>query len=385
MSIRARSNVYIPWTSLVFALLGLAWCGYILFPSSNSAPCATSGCALFRDSLIAGVSLWWAGGLYFFLLAIACLRGNRELARFMALVALFLDTVLLVVMLFTAPCFDCLVTAAFLGLTYSCLCYGGDGWFVSRRTPSVLLPIWFGFFLSNALLAANEQIPLYSMGNSRSTDVRIYFSPSCEACRSAILMSGNAAALYPVEEKNGDMDSIIRLQALLRGNVPLREALARSITPEEPVPHLPFHERLFLAVQLMRNKAAVLRQGFRALPLIQINGMPADKTAPMEGIRERPPHTKDENGHSLKEPVHSPAVSRGEEHGASGGGKPQQGPAPESTDGQSQPEIVRRSSPDERGQSVPESLPDFLLQNSDELSRCSRTSGAPCNEPAINK
>ena len=37
---------------------------------------------------------------------------------------------------------------------------------------------------------------------------------------------------------------------------------------------IPF-ERGLLSIRLLRNKAAVLKQGFAALPLIEINGMPS--------------------------------------------------------------------------------------------------------------
>jgi hypothetical protein len=347
------------------------------------------------------------GGAYFFLLAIVCLRANRTLARFMAAVALLLDSVLLLVMLFTAPCFDCLVVAFFLGLTYYRLCFGGSGWFVSQQAPSLLLPIWLGLFLSNVSLAANEQIPYFFMGNSR-TDMRIYFSPSCEACRAAILMSGNTAALYPVEENSSDVDSIIRLEALLKANVPLRDALPRSINPNEPVPYLPFYERLLLSVQLMRNKAVVLRQGFQALPMIQINGMPVSKTAPREDIGEKYPETrKEENITPPKEPTESPAPSQpdpapagageGQPHGSAPGSVneyPQpahsnQRPAPAES---AQPDSTSRKAADHappaqsgqisgngRGHANPENLTDFLLQNTEEFSRCSRSSGQSCN------
>lgn len=357
MSIRTRSNAT-PWAALLFALMGLAWCGYVAFPTGNPAPCATSGCALFRDSRFAGLSLWWVGGAYFFLLAIVCLRGNRPLARLMAMAALFLDSILLVVMFFTAPCFDCLVVAVFLGLTYYHLRSTGDGgWFVTPQAPSLLLPVWFGLLLGNAVLAANEQLPLFSMGNTRSTDVRIFFSPSCKACRVAILASGNAAALYPVEENGEDMDSIIRLGALLKANVPMREALPRSIDPNEPVPHLPFYERILLSVQLVRNKAVVLRQGFRALPMIQINGMPVGAADALGDKRE---HGRSSGGSSSDGPVYNLAPSYADPSAASGM-SPRNSSAP-------------RNSP---GHGDNGNLPDFL-HNADDLSRCAQGTDQPC-------
>jgi hypothetical protein len=282
-----------PWATLFFALLGLIWCGYIAFPTGNPAPCATSGCALFRDYKLAGVSLWWIGGAYFFLLAVLCLRGNRHAARILAMLALFADALLLLLMFFTAPCFDCLVVAVIIALCYYSLQKPApDVWFTDMGVrPSLLLPVWLGLFLGNAVLAANEQMPLYTLGNTRTSEVRIYFSPSCKACREAVSSLGNAATLYPVLESEQDFDSIIRLSALLKVNVPVQEAILHSINENGPVPVLAFYERAILRLQLLRNKAHLLRQGFRAVPLVQINGWPGEKASSLENATPPPPDT----------------------------------------------------------------------------------------------
>ena len=274
MRSQARS---IPWTTLFFALLGLAWCGYVAFPTTTPLPCSTSGCALFRDSKLAGLSLWWVGGAYFFLLAVICLKGNRQLARLLAGLALFLDALLLVIMFLTAPCFDCLVVAVFMGFCYFTLRPSAhpDGWFTGTEpSHSLLLPVWFGLLLGNSVLAANEQLPLYNMGNQQGKELSVYFSPSCPACREALISLGQNAALYPVEESEADLDSIIRLRALLNARVPMKDALRRCLDPAEQTPALAFYEKGILQIQLLRNKASLMRQGFRALPLIQVNGMP---------------------------------------------------------------------------------------------------------------
>jgi hypothetical protein len=277
----------------------------------------------------------------------------------------------------------------------------GDGLFVAQQTPSLLLPVWFGLFLGNAALAANEQILLFSMGNTRSSEVRVYFSPSCNACRSAILALGNTATLYPVEENDGDMDSIIRLAALLKANVPLREALPRSISPDEPVPHLPLYRRMFLSAQLVRNKAMVLRQGFRALPLIEVNGMPTGKAAPLEekGEPESRPPNGEQDRQAPEDPERGLAPSSSSHGSALDGDRQRQFSASRTPDAQTpagtlSDDAARRGQPRQNpaGQSGPggqravneqsqveSKQPDFLLPGVDDLSRCSRTSGQPCN------
>lgn len=292
MSMFSRSRT-IPWPALFFTLSGLVWCGYVAFPTTSSAPCVTSGCALLQDARFFGLSLWWVGGAYFFLLAMLCLRGNRSLARRLAAAALLADSFLLLLMFLTGPCFDCLVVAFFFGMVYWTLRAGGNtDMFVSaRRGSCLLLPLWFGLFLGNVVLAAEERLPRQVLGNAGAADtIRVYFSPSCKACREALLLLGDSAALYPVEEEQGDMDAIIRLARLLENQVPMEKALAESLDSDRPVPSLSFYEHTLLRVQLLRNKTMVLRQGFRALPLIQINGMPEGKAA-STGVGEALPAT----------------------------------------------------------------------------------------------
>lgn len=355
MRSHARST---PWLTFFFALLGLMWCGYVAFPTANPAPCATSGCALFRDTRVAGLSLWWVGGAYFFLLSVLCLRGKRVFARFLAMLALFGDALLLVIMFLTAPCFDCLVVAALMACCYFSLRQqpATDGWFTEEASRSILLPVWLGLFLGNVVLAANEQMPLYTMGNTNATDVRVYFSPSCPACREAILSLGNSAALHPVEEAEGDIDSIIRLDAMLKGNVPLREALARCLNSAEPAPYLPFYERAILSVQLLRNKASLMRQGFRAVPLIQINGMPGYKTTPLD----RPYMTRQTPASLLEQERSADPVY----HIAPPTLPPDAGSALPGADG--------NAAPFDMG------LPDFLHEP-DNLQQCGGDTAAPCN------
>ena len=73
--------------------------------------CVTSGCALFQDTSIAGISLWWAGGITFAALAAAALMGAAQLGMVLAGFALLGDIGLLLLMAVTAPCVSCLIVA----------------------------------------------------------------------------------------------------------------------------------------------------------------------------------------------------------------------------------------------------------------------------------
>ena len=292
---RPSSPAHTPWAALFFVLLGLVWCGYIAFPIGNPSPCLSSGCTLFKDARIQGVSLWWVGGAYFFILAIICLRGKINLARRLSHFGLAADALLLIVMFFTAPCRDCLVVAALLGLSFCALRPAHQAWFSGHPASSILLPFWFGLFLGNAILAADEALPPYTVTPMENTVVRIYFSPSCNACRDALLAYGQNAALFPVAERPGDMEAIQRLEALLASGIPMAAALPRSLDPGEPLPARDLVSKAILYARLLNNRAEILKQGFTALPLIQINGMPRKSPPPQSSV---PLHDPKIGGHT---------------------------------------------------------------------------------------
>lgn len=346
----------IPRLTLFFALLGLAWCAYISFPAEVQAPCATSGCELFRDSKIAGLSLWWVGGAFFFLIAVVCLRGKSFLAAKLLALGVFLDALLLIVMFFTAPCLDCLIVAACMGLCLLSLLLARHGGVPPRKSYSFLLAVWFGLFLANGVLAGNENLPSYTVGGEVSSQARLFFSPSCPACREAVKSLGGKATLYPVEERDGDFEAILRFESLLEdGALDYAQALQKSLDPLAPVPEKPFFAQLLMRLQLLRNKAAVFRQGFRALPLIEINGMPG-YAAPESAARVN----------------ESPAETEPEAGGLTKAG------APQNEQAGPQPAIGAHDSRTLPGRdALMENMPDFL-EGADSLGQCGQGSAIPC-------
>jgi hypothetical protein len=349
---------------LLFALLGLVWCGFVAFPTANPAPCATAGCALFRDSKIAGISLWWVGGAFFFILTILCLRGQRALARMLARLALFLDAILLIIMFFTAPCLDCLVVAALIAVCFFSLRPINSGWFLEDAAPSVLLPVWIGLFLGNCAVVVNEQTPQYTLGNAATAEVRLYFSPSCPACREAIQALGSSALLYPVEEREGDFEAILRFESLLAAGRPPAEALQGSLQEDSPVPSISLLRQGIVRVQLLRNKAAVLRQGFRALPLIEVNGMPGFKGKGAVSPQPEGTHAGQPAPAGERSAVSNPAPSgNGTEHLVEEIRPEDTAPTPTPPDQDFPPEN--------------NSVPDFL-NHPDNLGQCGSDTATPC-------
>lgn len=279
MSIQSgRQQVGTPWGAIFFALLGLIWCGYVAFPTSVDTQCITSGCDISRSFSIGGVSLWWIGGAYFFVLILLCLRGRRYFAWRLSQLALLLDTLLLGIMFFTGPCFDCLVVAVFIGLTTWLLRPPASGWFKGENTSShFLLPLWFGLLLGNSVVAINESAPRWVIANEHSSSIiRVHFAPSCPWCREAVKVLGakEKALLYPVLEEESDFNALLRFEAYIAEGMSVDEAIDACLDETAPLPHVSFARQMAMRVQLLRNKNFLFKHPQRSLPLIEINGMP---------------------------------------------------------------------------------------------------------------
>ncbi len=285
-----RFNKSTPWGATFFALLGLLWCGYVAFPISKP-PCTLSGCSLFQDGKIFGISLWWIGGAFFFVETILCLRGMRFLAYQLARLALFFDCILMLIMFFTAPCSYCIIVAVFLALTYFCLRIpGGNGGLRDKaRFGMLLFPVWCGLMLGNTVLLVDEFTPRWSIAGDEAAEVSIYFSPSCKYCHNAMLAAEGKARLYPIVRDEGDLEAVLRLEHLLSQHVPMAEALERAMSADEPVPPTSAFKRLIsLPIQLLRNKTYVFKHGHGMLPLVVISGGPGAETVARPSASPQP-------------------------------------------------------------------------------------------------
>lgn len=320
-----------PLMALFCALLGLAWCGYVAFPTSLTEPCLTSGCAVTKNFAIAGISLWWIGGGCFFIISFLCLRNMRFLAWHFSRLVLFFDALFLLLMLVTGPCFDCLVVAFFFAVTNYLLRPTPETWFLKEtEIPRfVLLPIWLGLFVANSILAINETTPALTMTTETSNpSVRVYFAPSCPACRDAVMTFGEQAELFPVLESDSDFGVIYRMQELLVQGATPQKALSEAMDSPASLENIPLSKKFFLAIGLLRNKANLFKHGFTSLPLIEVNGMPkawiskkgslgivgdALITMPQNMIKNQ---EERENQSSVQESL-APADSKGTEKGDS--------------------------------------------------------------------
>ena len=192
--------------------------------------------SLYQDLVIGGLSMWWIGTAAFGVLACLALLGAVPAGHFLAGLTLLGDIFLLLLMALTSPCVSCLVVACFFALTY---------WLFRRalhrddRRPqerSLLLCAWLVLFVVNAGQVVRMQGEVWSISeNSDQATVRMFFSPSCSACREGIgILSGSVdVAFCPVAENDADVARVERMLLLLEEGKTLKEAVAACQNVEE--------------------------------------------------------------------------------------------------------------------------------------------------------
>lgn len=282
----------VSWLSVCIALAGAVYCAAQVAPLPVSVPCPGNGCALFHDFTVFGISLWWMGAAYFAVMAILCYRRAYGLAGLASAAALGADAFLLAVMLATASCISCLGAGLFIALLF----------FVLRRhsraktdlpTPSFLLFAWGGLFFAALMFAGTETLGPWQLDGPQNAERRVYFAPSCPACRDAVTVFAGSAAFIPVAENADDHAAIYGMQKALAEGKTMVQALDAVMKAQRngAIAKPSFPNSLILQIKLARNKAEVMRLGFKQLPLIMINGMPQSlrhAPAPSRPVPARP-------------------------------------------------------------------------------------------------
>ena len=260
---------------LLVCLAGLSFATWVAFADSQET-CISTGCQLFSDLSYAGVSLWHVGMFAFATLSLAALLGRTGLG--LALAGLFLlgDIALLALMAFIAPCANCLIIATLFAFSYAAFRAAK----ASPREPlgfPWLLFIWALLCSSNLVSLAEERLSPWILQGTPEASVRIYFSPSCPACRDAImglLPSAKDVAFIPVAENDDDLNAIAVMQGQIAEGSSFFLAYRRATeaTPR-PVALLSATQEASLRFKLLRNKAHVFAAGSNRLPLIQTHGL----------------------------------------------------------------------------------------------------------------
>jgi hypothetical protein len=158
--------------------------------------------------------------------------------------------------------------------------------------PSRLFFLWMLLFIANGASAFTESIQPWVIHGQEHRERRVYFSPSCPACREAVTFFADKAAFVPVMKDENDFQAIVRMEEGLKQGLTLREAFDAAQEKRLASP-ISLFRKIFLHILLMRNKVDALRLGFDKLPLLLVEGMPRSPQtdAPISSIPGiRPPH-----------------------------------------------------------------------------------------------
>lgn len=273
-----------PGTALLCAL-AFAFC---LWASFGGGPeiCFTAGCSLYSDFSIAGISMWVVGMASFAVLAVLALLGRARLGYALAMLGLACDAALLILMLITAPCFNCLIVALFLlSVVLSFRASQPRSWDGQARSKHVLVLVWTFFFLCNVGVVIKTQIPLYTLSdNEDEATVRVFFSPSCPACRQALdrLAGSVDVAFYPVAENDLDVARVERMAMLLAQGENIYDAMLASNKADYTGQKGLFgYGSMGLRLRLLRNKAYLFTIAGPVIPFIEYRGLPRHLSQPM--------------------------------------------------------------------------------------------------------
>ena len=293
-----KSTRPFPLVAAAVSLAGLLFCLWVFF-TGGKALCLTDGCTLFQDFRLAGISLWQAGAaLFCCLLLLALLRLVRA-ACCCAALALAADAALLCVMLFTAPCVNCLIVGSLIALSF--LAFRNENEY-GKKGRSVLLLVWFFLLLVNVgSVLRDTSEPWSPLPAQDEASVHIYFSPSCRACQTLLSRAGDMkdAQWFPVHENARDIWVIAAMEEYLQKGLPLREAVNEA---QKAVPALPEFEEnrslrfgllrpgmLLLQFRLWQNHAHVLSAGSDRLPFLEFKGLPSFLVEPPAPVQSSSP------------------------------------------------------------------------------------------------
>ena len=248
---RSTNILVLPLFLSVLAFVFCLWIGL----GNRFEICVTAGCTLFEDAKLAGISMWWYGAAAFTALGICSACRYPGAGFVLAWVFLFADALLLTLMIFTAPCINCLVVAGFFFLIFLCLRKADrDSGYMSFQKPakSLLVTLWSVLFIINIGAVLKSEVSTWSLGgNEKTASVHLFYSPSCSACRQAVeALAGKVdVAYYPVAEYPQDFARIAYMVSAVKKGETVNAAFqqAQSAKP------LPFIEYRGLPSQLTRN------------------------------------------------------------------------------------------------------------------------------------
>ncbi len=278
------TNKLFPFFFLSLTILFSAWNVF----AKETTFCLTEACQVFDDFTFLGVSLW----LYSFVFSTITLNllslGKVHLVRILLALALIGDSLLLMLMTITAPCFNCLIVAFLYALSFMSMYFIEE-----KKSMKVIFIIWSLLFIMNIGGLVKNMVTPYSIylnpihqGNPQNASMRVYFSPSCTSCREIVNLLGTLdttkqgdIAWFPVAENEEDIVLVRQMQNYISQGYNLKEALKKTLAHSGEVPFPNFFTDFFadfiMQCKLLINQSHLNQAGTSRIPFVEYTGLPA--------------------------------------------------------------------------------------------------------------
>ena len=279
-----KSTRPFPLAASAISVAGLLFCLWVLFTGGH-ALCLTDGCTLFQDFRLAGISLWQAGAVLFTALIVLSLFRLSRAAYCLSALALAADAVLLCIMLFTAPCVNCLIVGTLIALSFLAFRSAVPP---VRKERSTLALVWLVLLIVDLGGVLRDLADPWSpRAQENQSSVQVYFSPSCRACQTLLANADKLqdACWYPVPENTRDIWVIAVMAEKMAQGMPVNRAAeeaGRAVPEQNAFDEDPGYrlgllrpDMLMLQFRLWRNHAHVLAAGSDRLPFVEFKGLPS--------------------------------------------------------------------------------------------------------------
>lgn len=293
--------------TFIISLIGLVFSLYNIYGAQTLTECERN-CSIFADFSFMGLSLWYFGALYFLLIMLLSVFRTFFLSRFglkiITSTALFADTFLLWIMIKTAPCYFCMFEGLLIFLSYIVCRYernklkyfladiknsGSRSKNFGMSTNSVTEKVqlfcsvivdfvkysWIILFVMLIGVAVNQSQDTSPVTGNVNTATKIYFSPSCKACKELVKTEylNKNIEWVPVEENAGDIWKIILMQESLKQGKNLYEALLQTEDTKYSPTFFDYFKYLPTQIDIWINTAKV-KERTPVVPYIEVFGNP---------------------------------------------------------------------------------------------------------------
>ena len=270
-----KINIHQENLLLTIALMGFFYC-FLFFHGKINFICHSQGCLIYKNYSLLGISfyLWGAGA---FLVCSLLLLSKKSIAfnlfRYFCLCCFLIEIGLLIYQAIFLPCSSCLIAGLIWGGLFFLTFIGFQK--TKKIWPYTLFTVWCFFFLFNLFSLIKSQIQPWAIFGSPDAPVKIFFSPTCPACKEVIkeivdtnVVNSEDIALFPIAKNYDDYKKICLLQCELNKKQSLDKALAlcwQNICPDE---NFSLWQKIKLRLKLLKNKIVLTKMGLIKIPII---------------------------------------------------------------------------------------------------------------------